>query len=216
MYDLMVDIETLDTRPSAVVLSIGAVMFNRYTREQGPTFYVELTNHLDDQLKNGRTVSGDTIAWWMRQSPEARRVFEEKETSVDRCTTMFALTVFANFCKDNQAKYIWAKDPDFDVVILRSMFEDYGFKFPFSYSRGRSVRTVLDMPFAPVNLGIPVAHNALADAIAQATDIQEAFQCLQLRTQSSASPAAPVSAKTPVLSSSHATSEAIGTASQIP
>lgn len=216
MQDLMLDLETLDVKPSAVVLSIGAVMFDRYTREQGPTFYVELTNHLDDQIKQGRTISGDTLEWWMRQSEEARQVFAAKKTSFARCTAMYAVTQFEEFCNANSARYIWAKDPDFDVAILRSLFEDYGFKFPFSYSKARAVRTVLDMPFAPVNLGTLVAHNALADAVAQATDIQEAFQCLQLRTQLSASPAEPVSAKTPVLSSSHATSEAIGTVSQIP
>lgn len=214
MQDLMLDLETLDVKPSAVVLSIGAVVFDRYTRQQGPTFYVELTNHLDDQLKNGRTVSGDTIAWWMRQSPEARRVFEEKETSVDRCTTMFALSKFIDFCRDNRVKYLWAKDPDFDVVILRSMFDDYGFKFPISYSKGRSCRTMEDVPGVPLSDNWPAAHNALADAIEQAQRIQEIFTCL--RIQSSVSPAEPVSAKTPVLSSSHATSEAIGTVSQIP
>ena len=205
MQDLMLDLETLDVKPSAVVLSIGAVVFDRYTRQQGPTFYVELTNHLDDQLKNGRTVSGSTVAWWMRQSPEARRVFEEKETSPERCTPMYALSTFIDFCREHKVKYIWAKDPDFDVVILRSMFEAYGvddLQFPFNYSKARAVRTVLDMPFALVNLGTPVAHNALADAVAQATDIQEAFQCL--RTQSSASPAEPVSAKTPAPTSSSA------------
>ena len=182
MQHLMLDLETLDVKPSAVVLSIGAVVFDPYSPTTGPSFYVELTNHLDDQLKQGRTVSGSTIAWWMRQSPEARRVFDEKETSVDRCTTMFALTVFANFCKDNQVKYIWAKDPDFDVVILRSMFEDYGFDFPFSYSKSRSVRTMEAMPFALLRGPAEAAHNALADATAQAKNIQEIFACLNSRS----------------------------------
>lgn len=201
MYDLMVDIETLDVKPSAVVLSIGAVVFDRYTRQQGPTFYVELTNHLDDQFKNGRTVSGSTVAWWMRQSPEARRVFDEKETSPERCSPVFGLGQFDVFCRTHKVKYIWAKDPDFDVVILRSMFDDYGFTFPFSYSKARAVRTVLDLPFENLKcVQAEPAHNALADAIAQATDIQEAFQCL--RTQSSASPAELVSAKIPAPTSS--------------
>lgn len=185
MHDLMLDLETLDTRPSAVVLSIGAVMFDRYTREIGPTFYVELTNHLDDQLKNGRTVSGDTIAWWMRQSPEARRVFEEKKTSHERCTPMYALSMFIDFCRTHKAKFVWAKDPDFDVVILRSMFEAYGVNdlhFPFSYSKGRSCRTMEDVPGAPLSDSWPVAHNALADAIEQAQRIQEIFTCLHTRS----------------------------------
>lgn len=215
MHDLMLDLETLDTKPSAVVLSIGAVMFDRNTREQGPTFYVELTNHLDKQINAGRTVSGSTITWWMRQSEEARRVFRTRVDGDNRYGPQTAVDMFAEFCSKNKAMYIWAKDPDFDVTILRSLFETFsrGCVFPFKYHEARAVRTVLDMSFAPRNLGTAVAHHALSDAMAQATDIQEAFQCLQLRTQSSASPAELVSAKTPVLSSSHATSEAIGTVS---
>ena len=218
MYDLMVDIETLDTRPSAVVLSIGAVMFDRYTRQQGPTFYVELTNNLEVQTQAGRTLCPKTLVWWMNQSSDALKVFDHAEYSDERCAPRPALTRFVDFCTQNRARYIWAKDPDFDVIILRSLFETNAgeLDFPFHYGASRAVRTVLDMPFAASNRKVRVQHNALADAVVQATDIQEAFQCLHLHTRSSASPAEPVSAKTPVLSSSHATSEAIGTVSQIP
>lgn len=188
MLDLMLDLETLDVKPSAVVLSIGAVIFDRYTRRQGPTFYVELTNHLDKQIQAGRTVSGSTIAWWMRQPEEARRVFGVRIDGDNRYGPQTAVDMFAEFCSQNQAMRIWAKDPDFDVAIMRSMFETFsrGCVFPFKYHEARAVRTVLDMPFAPFNHSVAVAHNALADAIAQATDIQEAFQCLQLNSRSSA------------------------------
>ena len=207
MYDLMVDIETLDTHPSAVVLSIGAVVFDRFDTpgRHGPTFYVELTGDIQSQIDHGRTISADTLIWWMCQSPEARNVFDHPDEDTPRRTINQAASNFSKFCVDHRVRYIWAKDPDFDVSILRSLFEMYGWGFPFKYHEARAVRTVLDMPFVPSKQTKPVAHNALADAIAQATDIQEALQCLKSVTQSSESPAAPEAAKTPAPSSSSAT-----------
>lgn len=59
--DLMIDLETLDTAPTAVVLSIGAVVFDPYTGARGPSFYKELTNFLEQQTGVGRTISPGTI-----------------------------------------------------------------------------------------------------------------------------------------------------------
>lgn len=188
--DLMIDLETLDTSPTAVVLSLGAVAFDPYSNTQGPTFYVEFTNFLEQQTGVGRTISPSTVLWWMGQNAAAREVFQKKETSNERCSPLWGLTFFADYLKPLGIKRVWAKDPDFDVVILRSLYETNapGLAFPFKYSAGRSVRTVEDMPFAPLRDSPPVAHNALEDAIAQATRVQEIFACLQKRL-SSVSPA---------------------------
>ena len=67
--DIMLDIETLDTSPSAIVLSIGAVKFNSVGL--GDTFYVRLDS--DPQLALGRTQSEATLTWWAGQSDAARK-----------------------------------------------------------------------------------------------------------------------------------------------
>lgn len=189
--DLMIDLETLDTSPTAVVLSLGAVAFDPRSNTLGPTFYVEFTNFLEQQTGVGRTISPSTVMWWMGQNAAARAVFQKKENSPERCSPLWGLSAFADYLKQpGLSGNVWAKDPDFDVVILRSLYETNapGLAFPFKYNAGRSVRTVEDMPFTPLRDTPPVAHNALDDAIAQATRIQEIFACLQKRL-SSVSPA---------------------------
>ena len=71
MNHIMVDIETLDTVQSAVVLSIGAVAFDPHTKELGEKFYVEFTTDLQAQQRLGRTISADTVTWWMQQGAAA-------------------------------------------------------------------------------------------------------------------------------------------------
>ena len=188
--DLMIDLETLDTSPTAVVLSLGAVAFDPRSNTLGPTFYVEFTNFLEQQTGVGRTISPSTVMWWVGQDTAAKEVFQKKETSNERCSPLWGLNAFNDYVAASGAKKVWAKDPDFDVVILRSLYQTNApdLPFPFKYTAGRSVRTIEDMPFAPLRNAPPVAHNALEDAIAQATRIQEIFACLQKRL-SSVSPA---------------------------
>ena len=49
MNHIMLDLETLDTSPSAVVLSSGAVAFDPYTNALGDRFYVEMTEDVGTQ-----------------------------------------------------------------------------------------------------------------------------------------------------------------------
>ena len=55
---VMVDIETLGTGPTSVVLSIG-VFSPQFTFHE----YVDI----DSQLTYGAQVNADTILWWMKQ-----------------------------------------------------------------------------------------------------------------------------------------------------
>lgn len=69
MIDVMIDIETLGTKPGAAILSIGAVMFS--ATGLGETFYTPVS--LKSCTDIGLTVDPDTVAWWMQQSEEARQ-----------------------------------------------------------------------------------------------------------------------------------------------
>jgi len=190
--DLMIDLETLDTSPTAVVLSLGAVAFDPYGEVNSWTFpfYVEFTNFLEQQTGVGRTISPSTVLWWMGQNAAAREVFKPKETSDVRCSPLWGLNAFNDYLKPLDIKRVWARDPDFDIVILRSLYQTNApdLAFPFSYSAGRSVRTVEGMPFAPLRDKPPVAHNALEDAINQAYSVQEVFAALKTRFEGRAAP----------------------------
>ena len=58
-----IDLETIDTSPSATVLSLGAVKFNPLDDSE-PHSELYLKISIDEQDALGRTASDSTIEWW--------------------------------------------------------------------------------------------------------------------------------------------------------
>ncbi len=185
MKHIMLDLETLDVSSSALVLSIGAVAFDPYTPTLGETFYLELTDDLVEQQTHGRTISGKTVQWWMQQSAVAKRVFSE-DALVQRVSTEEALKRFSIFVEahGDQEAEIWGNGADFDNIILGTLYDDFGKKRPWSYSKNRCYRTLKNIPLAsrkPKITHSGTEHNALDDAITQAKHLQEIFACLTMQ-----------------------------------
>jgi hypothetical protein len=69
--DIMLDLETLSTRPDATILTFGACKFSPYNQEditQGIYFRVSV----DEQIALGRHVDDNTVEWWGRQADDVR------------------------------------------------------------------------------------------------------------------------------------------------
>lgn len=174
MKRVMVDLETAATDPKAIVISIGAVYFDPATG-LGEKFYQELT--WDDQFKAGRTCNPDTVSWWTQQSEEARKVWQTKLAGGfdrEKHITVNALQHFDFFLspggvRDDKLE-LWGYGADFDCVVLGSLYETMGVKRPWSYSRNRCHRTLVNLAKgfieAPERKG--THHNALDDAVYQA------------------------------------------------
>ena len=182
---IMLDLETLDTCPSAVVTSIGAVAFDPYVSGPaglGDKFYAELIDDLSTQQRAGRTISGDTVVWWMRQGQAAQQLFSPTVgTAADaRYQTVEALENFADFINANGARdvQLWGNGADFDNIILGSLYEDLGMKKPWSYSRNRCFRTMRNLPCAGHFSRQGTHHNALDDAFTQVQHLQAIYQRL--------------------------------------
>ena len=183
MSHIMLDIETLDTTQSAVVLSIGAVVFDPHSKELGEKFYVEFTTDLDTQQRVGRTVSAATVTWWMQQGAAAKQIFvDPAPEGVRRVSTAQGLTEFASFIARNGGKeaQLWGNGSDFDNVIVGSLFDSFGLIKPWSYSKNRCYRTMKRLFGENVKLHRQgVHHNGLDDAITQAVHLQEIFACMK-------------------------------------
>ena len=174
--DAMVDIETLSTAPNAVIISIGAVKFNPQvlnTIEQLDEFTFYQNIDREDSQRYNLHVDADTIRWWSQQSQEAQ---DATKTNLTPLRT--ACEALNKWLTDYpRANRIWAKDPDFDVVILRENFKMVGLKmFPIPFWLTRSVRTITDLTYpnghdAP-NIRVGTHHNALDDCISQALMVQ--------------------------------------------
>lgn len=138
----MIDIETYDVTPSAVILSIGA---ERILGSE--TFYVEV----DPNTQYERTVSQSTKDWWTKQS----------NPPINGITSLHAaLTYFAEWLPKNPI--IWCKGTDFDITILAHAYRQYNIPIPWKYSNVRDCRTVYKLAgHHPIRTA---THNALEDA----------------------------------------------------
>lgn len=175
--DLMVDIETMDTIPTAAILTIGAVLFDPYAHDTeesmraGPTFYRVIPIESNRTYK--RTESEATRAWWAEQNAEAYAAL----TAGVMTPLDIALRELAHFAQTGAvvASRAWANDPDFDYVIIQDACRATGVKWPIQFYMNRSVRTRKDDAYPNgdcPNIGVGDAHNALDDTIRQALMIQ--------------------------------------------
>jgi hypothetical protein len=173
----MLDLETLDTSSTAVVTAVGAVVFDPYSNFIGDSFYRVATDWTDQQ-RRGRTISGDTVAWWMDQEEAARKALT-KPPQRQALPTFSILREFTEFLEGYSGDVeMWGNGADFDNVILGSLFAAYGAQKPWSYSKNRCFRTLNSLP-KPKHIILPMRtgthHNALDDAITQARALQAIF-----------------------------------------
>lgn len=182
MKHLMIDLESMDNKPTAAMTALAAVFFNPETGEIGPRFYrrISLANSVD----YGCTMGADTVLWWMRQSVEARSEF-----LCDDCQDLdFALQDFSAFIQENSDPrhvQVWGKGPSFDNVIIKHAAEKCGLIQPlWNFWNDRDVRTIEQLakdlglnlrsiiPFE----GVP--HHALYDALHQAKTVSYVWMYL--------------------------------------
>lgn len=162
MKDLMIDLETMDTTATCVIISIGAVPFDlERGKILGDGFYCVL----DVNKQPERSVSESTMAWWAKQSAEARAVFD----APNQLTLLEGLMGLKNFIGVHQPR-VWSNGANFDQPILSHAFAQNEMRDPWPYWGSRCVRTYAALPGAEraEKVKPTLAHNALADAKAQA------------------------------------------------
>lgn len=172
MKHCMIDLETLDTTPSSVILSIGAVVFDpdlTFAPLDGERFYRSL--HFQDQLAAGRTVSESTIFWWLDQSAGARSAIIDRDGAG---YLSFMLDAFHTFYTENKCERVWANGLAFDVAIMDDAYRAYGRPAPWKYNHPREMRNLRDL--YPDLITGEVAHHALDDALQQAIFVHKALR----------------------------------------
>lgn len=175
---ISIDLETLDTTATALVLSCGLVAFDPNTGEIIDKQYTRFVK-LDEQAARGRTISPATVRWWTGQSDEARRVMTDDESNGERIVP--GLTSIDTFFGQHAPKGVWGNGSD--NAILGSLFRSFGQVPPWSYSQNFCLRTLknLQLPktfVKPVRVG--THHNALDDAEYQANYIFAICRALNL------------------------------------
>lgn len=168
---VMIDFETLDVKPTAVILSVGAVLFN--PRGNGIISRLEIRPTIDEQTEvYNRTISESTVKWWESQSPEAieRAMGDEGRIPFRDC-----MEQLAKFCWN--ADGVWANGATFDIPMVESSWDQLDIRIPYPFWSIRDCRTMYET--AGVSLkddGYVTSHIAVEDAERQAFFVQRANQ----------------------------------------
>lgn len=171
--ELMVDLETMSLKSNALVLSIGAVKFELHNKGVEGKFEVIL--EVKEQEAKGRDISISTAFWWMNQNAAARSVFYD---SSNRVAVPHALKQFNDFSKG--CDRIWGNGANFDNVILRSLYDNFGVPYNFKFWQDMCYHTLKTLAGNPkIEIERGVEHNALADAEYQAHCAQEYYQFIE-------------------------------------
>ena len=162
MIEAMTDIETLDTKNSAVVFQIGLVIF----KENKTISKHQWNLQIDEQLKIGRTVSASTLAFHLG-------IPENLKSSIESGAGIYSfresMKGFQAVVASHEIKNFWAKG-SFDFNILESLLQDYNIGPPWKFFQLRELRTLMSECKVPKG---DVSHNALEDCIAQIKQLHE-------------------------------------------
>lgn len=175
MTHIMIDLETLGTKPGSVIRSIGAVLFDPLdgTIDRGTTFYCNISRESCERI--GLTVDAATEEWWASQSDEAKQALESEPFDIDD-----ALAFFCQWWATIGGTRFWANDPDFDGVILSAAYAAAGLSAPWPYNAARSCRTMGELTGIKPDRTKGTHHTALDDAINQAQAVIDAYAALKI------------------------------------
>jgi hypothetical protein len=152
---LIIDIETLDNKPTAVILDIAAALFDIDERN---TFDELVTNEsnlfyrkIDAMNQPGRTVGLSTLDWWEKQDPVVKKILKRSQDDVSLHAALADLKRFLdanNFDYKNGLAYVRGASFDFPILAsaLDTNHDSFGFgysSFPVNFWNQRDVRTAL-------------------------------------------------------------------------
>jgi exodeoxyribonuclease VIII len=167
---VMVDVETLGLEANAIILSIGAVVFD-VERDLGDDFYVEIA-----PMSYPGAVDITIIKWWMEQSA--------KGTPAPMNGTLVlgeALQQFHNYLEklcagDFTRLVLWANGTDFDIPKLAYAYKACGVLPPWTYNNVRDARTIQKVfRLYGLEMENDAPHTAVADARYQAKRLISIF-----------------------------------------
>lgn len=155
----MLDFETLDIADCPVILSMGAVVFN----EQGIVDCISEKIDTRSCIELGCTISDNTIAWWDKQSKEARDAAWGGKTNIG-----YAMGMLVDFYKKHECKEIWSAGALADIRWTNNILIKLDLEKPWEFYQEMCFRTFRKYMHQIDFEKSGTAHNALDDAINQA------------------------------------------------
>lgn len=176
--DMMLDLETLDTTPHAVILQIGICMFNRKDGMDSNIYSKSWSLDIDEQVATGRTISRDTLEFWTILNNQGWiEQMAAQRMPVEDALADFIATVHQVSMEELR---VWAKGTHFDIGILNTtVSQDI---LPWSFRNIHDLRTWILAAMSAqqtldyddlIHVHNEKPHDAEHDAIAQARLVQK-------------------------------------------
>ena len=168
-----IDLETLSTKPDAVLLTIGAIKFDPFTTDPPYSEFYYRAN-VDEQTAMGRHVEEGTLEWWARQPDE---IVTEALSDDDRHSVTKILKELNKYLVG--VDKIWCQGPVFDIAILENLYRQLGLHYNWAFYNIRDSRTLFSLMPRDPRKGIAfAAHNALEDCRIQSICVQKSLRNL--------------------------------------
>ena len=168
MKHIMLDLETLGTKPGSVILSIGACAFDAHGETIDKTCYLAIDPA--DAQRHGLRLDAATVLWWMDPARAEAREAWHTLPKIDLDSALIGFTGWLD--QFGHDWVLWGNGSEFDNALLQTAYEVCGFDVPWTYKQNRCFRTLKGLfpGHEPQRLG--TAHDALADAVHQARHLQ--------------------------------------------
>ncbi len=167
---VMIDLETLGTRSNAAIVQIGMVAFSY---EPGLDTEGMKVNVDPGNIRHPFSADWDTIKWWLTQDLDARVSITRTALSPN-IAAKAVIQFFTKYCNSNAD--VWACGSAFDLPILENLILSQGMQSPWKFWRVHDMRTIaLAVPDLK-RITPTVAHDARADAEAQAEFVARAMK----------------------------------------
>ena len=162
MTHIMIDLETMGTRPNAPIVAIGAVGFTKTEVRVDTAFEVNID--LEDAIRQGGVPSKSTQVWWAQQSQEAQDAWKTNPHTVVDALAKFEQWLWTQ----GRLEGIWGCGSDFDNVLLSETHVRIGRKLPWRFYMNRCYRTMKALNPDVVMDRKGTYHRSVDDAISQA------------------------------------------------
>lgn len=172
---VMLDIETLDVRPSSHILQVSAIAFDS-TKHKEASFSMNVDyEDVERKYPNKFTTGEKTLKFWERQPRELWEDIRSNKRPLDEVLKGFS--EFYKTVKEKGYRKIWCHC-DFDIPILKHAYDVCGIMVPWNFKDRLDIRTIVLA--AGINLDVydwkKKTHNSLDDCEFQ---IDYVSDCLQ-------------------------------------
>lgn len=157
---IMLDLETLGTRPGAVVLSAALVRFSDEAQ-------VSINLNVPEQQALALEIDPATQAWWNQQDSAAWYAANANPLPLVTVALPY-LAQWIEWAAAGGDRLVWCHGATFDCPILGEVYRRAGMAPPWQYWQVRDTRTLYDLAgINPKDYAVPPPHIALNDAIGQ-------------------------------------------------